>query len=205
MAIWNAPEAVEHHEVQACHAALRSQERLLQLRPAWTERGFPEVSARIGLHTGAAVVGNVGSKTRLNYTALGDTVNLASRLEGLNKEYRTSIMISESTYSAVKDEFLCRPLDVVAVKGKSTSVVVYELVGALQDTSSSQRRSVSAFQAAFDAFLERKFDTAQVGFSRYLTDVPGDPAAQRHSEMCVHYRSRPPPPNWSGTRVMTSK
>ncbi|MDX1336188.1 MAG: adenylate/guanylate cyclase domain-containing protein, partial [Gammaproteobacteria bacterium] len=115
----------------ACRAALRCQERLAELNDRWEAEGRPRFKTRIGLHTDAVVVGNVGSSERMNYSAIGDGVNLASRLEGLNKQYGTWIMLSEATYQLVQDNFECHLLDEVVVKGKTRPVRVYELLGEL--------------------------------------------------------------------------
>jgi adenylate cyclase len=128
MAFWGAPSDVEDPAIRACRAALRCQARLAGLNDHWESEGRPRFNTRIGLHTDDVVVGNVGSSERMNYSAIGDGVNLASRLEGLNKQYGTHIMISEATYQLVKDYFECRLLDEVVVKGKTQSVNVYELL-----------------------------------------------------------------------------
>lgn len=111
MAFWNAPQPLKQHAIVGCQAALRSQQRLGELQDAWTARGFPIVGSRIGLNTGRALVGNLGSPDRLAYTAVGEEVALAATLEELNKSYGTSIMISDSTYALAQQRVLCRPID----------------------------------------------------------------------------------------------
>ncbi len=128
MAFWNAPTATDDHAYLACCAALQNQAALRDARREWQRLGKPVFITRIGIHTGEAIVGNVGSELFMNYTAIGDSVNLASRLEGLNKTYETEILISESTYEKVKDRIVARPVDRVTVKGKTQPVEVYELV-----------------------------------------------------------------------------
>jgi adenylate cyclase len=129
MAFWGAPRDVSDPALHACRAALRCQERLAELNDQWAAEGRPRFKTRIGLHTDSVVVGNVGSSERMNYSAIGDGVNLASRLEGLNKQYGTWIMVSEATYQLIKNHFACRLLDEVVVKGKTRPVRVYELLG----------------------------------------------------------------------------
>ena len=129
MAFWGAPEEIEDQAGRACLAALRVQEALDTLNDQWRSEGRPVFRTRIGINTDEVVVGNVGSRSRMNYSVIGDGVNLAARLEGLNKQYSTSIMISETTYQKVKDRFICRYLDEVVVKGKTEAVRVYALEG----------------------------------------------------------------------------
>jgi adenylate cyclase len=131
MAFWGAPRDVSDPALHACRAALRCQECLAELNDRWEAEGRPRFNTRIGLHTDSVVVGNVGSSERMNYSAIGDGVNLASRLEGLNKEYGTWIMVSEATYQLVQDHFECRLLDEVIVKGKTQPVRVFELIRAI--------------------------------------------------------------------------
>lgn len=131
MAFWGAPEEIEDQAGRACLAALRVQEALNMLNDQWRSEGRPVFRTRIGINTDEVVVGNVGSKSRMNYSVIGDGVNLAARLEGLNKQYSTSIMISESTYQKVRGRFICRYLDEVVVKGKTEAVRVYALEGAV--------------------------------------------------------------------------
>ncbi|MFH1012490.1 MAG: adenylate/guanylate cyclase domain-containing protein [Candidatus Peregrinibacteria bacterium] len=128
MAFWNAPVAQHDHAKSACLAALEQQARLQELRKQWKKAGLPEIHARMGINTGPAVVGNMGSADRFDYTAIGDAVNLASRLEGINKQYGTEIIISENTYAQVRDLFECRQLDRTQVKGKEQVVTIYELI-----------------------------------------------------------------------------
>src|SRR5262249_3642719 len=118
MAFWNAPEPLAHHPLVACKVAISCQQRLRELQPAWQQRGLPALQCRIGLYTGPVLVGNLGSHQRMDYTVIGDTVNVASRLESLNKYYGTSILIGDTVYEAARDTFLCRQIDVVAVKGR---------------------------------------------------------------------------------------
>jgi adenylate cyclase len=129
MAFWGAPATDPDHAALACRAAVGCQQRLEKLRAQWREAGKPLFEARIGIHTGEVVVGNIGSEARLNYTVIGDAVNLASRLEGLNKHYGTRILITESTFREAQDEIIARPVDYVSVKGKTERVLVYELLG----------------------------------------------------------------------------
>jgi adenylate cyclase len=129
MAIFGAPVPQTDHAVRACLTALAMQERLAEMRELWKREGKPPLKARIGINTGPVVVGNMGSSIKFNYTVIGDAVNLASRLEGENKEYGTSIMIGESTYRVVKEAIETRYLGEVVVKGKTVPVKVYEVTG----------------------------------------------------------------------------
>eukprot|EP00123_Amoebidium_parasiticum_P010775 comp20313_c1_seq1/m.25530 comp20313_c1_seq1/g.25530 ORF comp20313_c1_seq1/g.25530 comp20313_c1_seq1/m.25530 type:complete len:1023 (-) comp20313_c1_seq1:458-3526(-) len=206
MVLFNAPETVIHHPIKACETALLCQARLHTLAPEWVAMGFPYVQARIGIHTGTCIVGNFGSETRLNYTALGDSVNLASRLEGLNKEYGTEIMISEDTYKWVSHAFVCRPLDWVAVKGKSRPSLIYELLAHTSTATPSMVERADVFTQAFSLYRARKFERAGRLFELYLRQYePTDKVAKMHLSACREYSINPPPSTWNGVRHMTHK
>eukprot|EP00126_Sphaerothecum_destruens_P010676 Sdes_comp20790_c0_seq1m16981 len=205
MALWNAPELVPDHAVKACAAAIEYQRRLKRFSDEWVVKGYPQIMARIGIHTGEAIVGNFGARERLNYTALGDNVNLSSRLEALNKEYGTSIMISEETYKAVQDRFLCRPLDIVAVKGKHQPSVVFELICPVESASVAQIEDVRLFARALESIKSKRIMEAQQLFTVFLQNHPKDRAAQIHLASCKHFLSYGLPDSWNGIRVMVSK
>ncbi len=129
MAFWGAPVPLEDHAYYACVAALAQLDYLKILQQRWVERNVPVIDIGIGLNSGPAVVGNMGSSHRMEYTCMGDTINLGSRLEGSNKMYGTNVIISEHTYEKVKDRVIARELDLVRVKGKTLPVRIYELMG----------------------------------------------------------------------------
>jgi adenylate cyclase len=128
MAFWGAPVAVPDHARRCCAAALEMQATVAKLNEGWSERGLPTIAIRVGVSTGPAIVGNFGSERRFSYTAVGDTVNLASRLEALNKQYGTGVLISDVTHGAVAEAFECRPVGEVTVRGRQGTTGVYELV-----------------------------------------------------------------------------
>jgi adenylate cyclase len=133
MAFWGAPVDLEDHAYYACVASLIQMARLTELQASWKQRNLPSIDIGIGLNTGSAVVGNMGSSQRMDYTCMGDTINLGSRLEGSNKTYGTNIIISEYTYERVKERVYARELDLVQVKGKTHPVRIYELIGLVND------------------------------------------------------------------------
>ncbi len=128
MAFWGAPIPQDDHAILACKAAVKMMDELHKLNSKWTAMGKPKLDIGIGLNTGEMVVGNMGSSSRMDYTLMGDMVNLGARLEGTNKVYRTNIIISEYTYEHVKDAIIARELDLIKVKGKELPVKIYELV-----------------------------------------------------------------------------
>ena len=130
MAVWGAPLEQTDHPERACRTALKMLDRLTKMQQQWEAEGTPRLDIGIGVNTGPMVVGNMGSERRFDYTVMGDSVNLASRLEGINKEYGTQVVISEFTYERVKDDFFCRELDAVRVKGRAKPAKIYELVAA---------------------------------------------------------------------------
>ena len=134
MAFWGAPAKLEDHAYFACKAALECQSALQSLFLEWKKQGMPEFATRIGLNTGDALVGNFGYAERLSYTVIGDQVNLASRIESLNKDYGTPILVSESTWSLVKDRFEFKYIDEVTVKGRTGSTKVYELISLREES-----------------------------------------------------------------------
>jgi hypothetical protein len=129
MAFWNAPVERPDHVLRACTAALRAARRMERVNDVWEAEGRPRIHLRIGLNCANVLVGNVGSSNRLNYTALGDGVNVAARLEGINKLFGTTICISDSIYDQAKDDVLARPIKQVQVKGRKTEFMIYELLG----------------------------------------------------------------------------
>ena len=167
--------------------------------------GFPALVTRIGINTGEAIVGNMGYKDRLSYTALGDTVNLASRLEGLNKHYGTRILISETTYDRVRDEFVARPVDMVAVKGKNTAVGIYELLIEKDQAGQDQLAFVSLCEEGMKSYLRREWTKAEECFRAVLQTRPDDQPAQMLVARCVTYGKTPPPADWNGVTIMQEK
>lgn len=190
MALWNAPLAEEDHIARACCAALHSQKRLECSNLRWTERGWPAIAMRIGIHTHDVVVGIIGSSEHMSYTALGDGVNIASRLEGVNKVYGTKVCVSHTIYEAVHDRFLMRPLDCVAVKGRREPITVYELMAALgsQDVDLSptpeQHEKARITAEAFAAWRHQDVAAARELYCRLLDRFPDDTVAQYHVKRC---------------------
>jgi adenylate cyclase len=197
MALWGAPLDDKDHALHACKCAVQMQDSLERLNAAWQKENLPELQVRIGIHTGEVVVGNIGSEERLNYTVIGDNVNLASRLEGLNKLYKTKIIVSEATYQLVKENFLFRLLDNVAVKGKTTGVRVYELL--LNEDKFSNRLAEynSEFAYAFNLYQKGLWDDAMREFDRLMQSYPNDELAKFYSERCAFLKNHQPT-DWQG-------
>jgi adenylate cyclase len=205
MAFWGAPQEMPENALAACRAAIRNQQVLARLREKWKQEGKPLFFARIGINTGEVVVGNIGSAARLNYTVIGDAVNLASRLEGLNKFYGTATMISEMTYEEAKDSIIARPLDWVSVKGKSHGVLVFELLGLKGETEASLVELAEMFGKALHAYRGQKWDEAMGGFQRVLARWPNDEPAKEMIRRCEEYRMMPPGADWDGVHHMEEK
>lgn len=204
MAFWGAPVEIADHAAWGCRTALLCQYHLNRINHKWQYEGKPTFETRIGLHSGEAVVGNIGTSERLNYTAIGDSVNIASRLEGLNKAYHTKILISEDTRKKIGETFLCRPLDIVAVKGKEKGIKVYELFGEYKNVvdilpERAHETLAKEFTKGFDLYIEKKFAEAQQIFKDLLKDYPSDYATQIYIERCGQYIKTPPPSDWDGT------
>ena len=184
MAFWNAPVMRADHVLRGCAGALRAARRMERVNDVWEREGRPRIRIRIGLHCANVLVGNVGSSTRLSYTALGDGVNAAARLEGINKLFGTTICISDSIYEQVHTEILVRPLKRVQVKGRRTELMIYELLAfrasddpELRIRERDEQLSAMTWKAS-DLLEQGEFDKAANGFRDILTAFPGDPVAK---------------------------
>jgi adenylate cyclase len=197
MAVWNAPIDDADHVEHACRAALRcvADAQALFASSAW--EGRPPLVTRFGLHVTSAMVGNFGAPDRLSYTAIGDGVNLASRLEGLNKEYGTGIIVSEAIVQRVKDKFVFRRLDKVAVKGKAQAIEVYELVG---EAGAAKSATHERYEEALGAYFRREFERA----ASLLNGGTDKPSAVLKSR-CAEMLRTPPPADWNGVWTLHTK
>jgi adenylate cyclase len=206
MAIFGAPIEQEDHAERACNAALAMREQLRALREEWSKIGRPPLRARTGINSGPMLIGNLGSKYRFAYGALGDQVNLGSRLEGLNKHYKTEILIGENTARLVKDAFHLREIDLVQVVGKQECVVVYELLErADKSLDKTEEQVVSAYAAGYEAYCSQHWDEALGLFGRALEARPDDGPSLTMAERCRMYKEAPPPDDWDCVYVPTTK
>ncbi|MCX7797275.1 MAG: adenylate/guanylate cyclase domain-containing protein [Melioribacter sp.] len=205
MAFWGAPIEVKDHAYKACLTALQMQTRLTQLREIWTSKNEASIHIRIGINTGEVIVGNIGGKKRFDYTVLGDNVNLASRLEGANKEYGTSIMISESTYELVKDKFLVRYLDLVRVKGKTKPTAIYELISTIGDEKAEEAiETMDYYFQGIELYRHRNFEPALDYFKRSYEKLKDYPS-KVYMNRCEFYLNNPPDENWDGVFELKTK
>jgi adenylate cyclase len=200
IAFWNAPVDQPDHALRAVRSALRCQKRLAELRPGFRERVGKDLLMRIGLNSGPAVVGNMGSHTRFDYTMLGDAVNLAARLEGINKQFRTYTMVSAATLQRTASAFAARELARVAVVGRKEQVVVYEPM--FPEEGKARRALLDSFASALAAFYGGRFAEAGELFARTAAE---DPPAAAYVEKCRQMQAAPPAGAWDGVWVMTSK
>jgi adenylate cyclase len=205
IAFFGAPNILEDHALRACKACIDMQKRLAELRIKWGEENRPQLKMRIGLSTGSAVVGNMGSKTRMDYTMMGDTVNTAARLEGVNKLYGTYTMISDSTYIPAKDEIFVRKLDSVNVVGKGKPVGVYELLGYSMEIDDKLRSVVERYTQGLRAYRNQSWDEAIGHFSAALSVDPLDGPSQTMLNRCEDFKVRPPGKDWDGAFAMSTK
>jgi adenylate cyclase len=204
MAFWNAPLDQNDHALRACRAAWQMLVKLEELKAKWRADNYPEFDIGVGINTGPMIVGNMGSDVRVDYTVMGDAVNLASRLEGTNKEYETKIILSEGTFNQVKGEVICRRLGAVRVKGKRKPVKIFELKG-IGKAEGALAAAIETFDLALEAYTEQRWDDAEKAFTAVLEHWPDDPPARRYLEEIATLKVRPPGAGWDGVYTATSK
>jgi adenylate cyclase len=211
MAFWGAPFEVDDHAVCACNSALKMMQRVREMQTVWKAQEKPQLDIGIGLNSGVASVGNMGSALRYGYTALGDTVNLSSRLEGLNKDYGTHIIVNETTYAAAqKAEFVYRELDLIRVKGKTHPVMIYELIGRAGEESAygsfaDLQLRLDQFSRGRNLYRARQWEEAQRVFQIMIDKWPDDGPARTYWKRCQEYLFDEPPSGWDGVFTMTHK
>ncbi len=205
MAFWNAPMWQEDHALRACQTALDMVARIREMQADWARRGLPQLDLGIGINTGRMVVGNMGSRERLAYTVLGDTVNVASRLEGLNKEYGTRIVIGEGTRAAAGDRLEYRFLDLVAVKGRTEPLAVYEVVATAGQDTESRRGALDRYAQGLAHYQQRRWREAADCFRRMQDDGLADGPSALYLKRSQAFLEHPPPEDWNGVFVAKTK
>ncbi len=203
MAFWNAPADNPRHARDACRSALEMVNKLSELQLGWTSRGLPRVSIGCGINSGPMFAGNMGSEQRKNYTVMGDNVNIASRLEGLNKLYSSNILITEATQKQLGNGFRCRVTDKVRLSGKEEPVLIYELLGEGMPTE-EEFEELAAFARVFELYQQREFPAAEALLKELLFIRP-TPIYRMYLDRLAVYLALPPPDDWDGTFSMTHK
>jgi len=206
MAFWNAPIEQPDHAVLACRCALRSIERLEDLNREFEARGRQPLKIRIGLNTGLVVAGNIGSTRKMDYTVMGDPVNLAARLEAANKPFGTAIMLSEFTHAQVHEHFEMRYLDCVRVPGKKQPIKTYELLCEKGQLTPERREALALYDEGLELFGARRFVEAHERFGAAATLFgEGDKACAIYVERARVFSQEPPPTDWDGVFQVTTK
>lgn len=204
MAFWNSPYPQEEHAIRGASCALNMLKRLEQMNAAWAAAGKKQLSIGIGLNTGPVNVGNMGSEKRLSWTVMGDHVNLASRLEGMTKEYHCQVIVSEYTYEQIKDAFVCRELDRIRVKGKLQPVAIYELMDFLPDRDKFADL-LAGYEEALAAYRRHEWNKAATLFEAILAKYPDDGPSQVLFRRCLEFCADSPAEDWDGVYVMRTK
>jgi adenylate cyclase len=211
MAFWSPPFTNEHeHAKLACFAALDQLSKVDEFRRMLPDligirKGLPNINIRIGVATGEVIIGNIGSNISRNYTVMGDTVNIASRLESASKQYGTQLLISEQTQAMASEEIETRELDAIRVVGKSEPVRIFELLarkGELDHATADLRKN---FEAGLTAYRSRDWDQAQAHFAACLSIAPTDGPAQLFTARLQYLREHPPAADWDGVWSLTEK
>ena len=197
MAFWGAPLLDQNHAFHACVAAVKSQRRMIGLNEQLSQEGRPPLTVRIGIHSDAVLVGNIGSPTRMSYTVMGDGVNIAARLEGINKEFSTSICISHATYKEAGERLWTRPIDVITVKGRKGEIPIYELLAIRGDdpeTMPTDREQAlcKATNKAFALFANQQFSEAANEYQA-IADSFDDALSMIMKNKCLQHLSMTPP------------
>jgi adenylate cyclase len=204
MAFWNAPEPDEDHIANACRAALQAAAAGHRLAEKWQQRGRPGFRTRFGLHTGLAVVGNVGARERINYTLVGAVANQASRLEGLNKVYGTELLVSGEVAGPTADRFVWRHIDRIVAVGTTEVHDIHEPLGEI-DSAPDHAELLAHWQAARAAYTEGHFGQAMISFNAVLALKPGDGPSRVFAARCVAFLRDGTPDGWDGTWRLDTK
>jgi adenylate cyclase len=201
--IFGAPVDDVDHPLHACKAAYAALRETYKLAAEWQLKGFGRISQSIGVVTGPAIVGNVGTSERAMYTAIGEAVNLTVQLQQASRLYRSPVIISRETNVAVREQFLTRELDVVKVHGSERTTPIYELVGPRDDVPDQNRMMVEIFERGLRSFRERDWDRAEKRFQD-ADKITGDDGPSRlYLRRCALYRKHPPPPEWDRVHAHT--
>jgi adenylate cyclase len=204
MAFWGAPLQDARHASHAIEAALAMQATLAELRPAFAAHGWPEIRIGIGINSGVVSVGNMGSEFRVAYTVMGDAVNLASRLEGLTKQYGVDILVGENT-RRLAPEFIFCEVDRVRVKGKNEPVAIFEPIGREGEVSAAKLEELERFAQALACYRRQDWDGAEARLRELARQAPGRRLYSLYLERLAHFRAQPPGAAWDGVFVFETK
>jgi adenylate cyclase len=204
MAFWGAPLPDQNHARNAILSGLEMLATLAALQPHFKERGWPEIHVGVGINTGRVSVGNMGSEVRVAYTVMGDEVNLASRLEGITKQYGVGIIVGENTRNTVTD-FVYRELDLVRVKGKDKPVAIFEPIGLIGEVDKAKQEEVELFHEARRAYRNQDWDQAELQLMNLQRIAPKMALYSIYTERIAHFRKMPPPADWDGVYVFQTK
>ncbi len=204
MAFWGAPLPDDRHAYHAILAGMEMQRTLAQLQPHFKERGWPEIRIGVGINTGRVSVGNMGSEIRVAYTVMGDAVNLASRLEGITKEYGALVLVGETTKQEVP-EFVYREVDMVRVKGKVQPVAIFEPLGLQGEVGQDVMEEIKLFHQALRHYRKQEWDKAELQFLSLRNMSPQSKLYQVYGERVAYYRTNPPGDDWDGVFIFKTK
>ena len=202
MAFFGAPINQQDHAVKVCKSALLCEKKFLDLQKKW--QPYVTLDFRIGINSGEVIAGNVGSKKHFNYTVIGDNVNIASRLEAVNKLYKTRIMVSQATYALAKENFVFRKTDLVQLPGKDQALWIYQLLGTKDQLTEIAEKLLMKNHNGIEAYQKAQFDQAKKHFQEILEVSPEDHIAQLYTQRCQELIKNPPE-NWNGVCIIASK
>lgn len=205
MAVYGAPYHYPNHAEKACETAVEMIDRLREMQKRWSANAQDYFQIGIGINTGHMIVGNMGSQQLFDYTVIGDEVNLGARLEGANKEYWTSIIVSESTYEQVKERAHVRELDLVRVKGKKRPVKIFELRSMEPLPAIEEDLIIQIYTQGLELYKQREWTRALQQFKRVLRYFPSDGPSRVYVTRCFNFIESPPPENWDGVYEFKTK